>query len=173
MPVPHHLSRKFQDTLGTEASDAMTDWMNEVDTQFAEVRREIAELRVDMRADMAELRHGVHREITTLREEVHREIATLLGEVRGEVTTLRQDMTKQFADVDARFAEVKVEFADVRQEMRVGFAQVNAKMDTRFTASEAAAERRHADFMKWTMGFWAASLITMMGGLAALARMLR
>jgi hypothetical protein len=51
MPVPHHLSRTFQDTLGTEASDAMTDWMNEVDAQHAEVRQEIAELRRDVRAE--------------------------------------------------------------------------------------------------------------------------
>jgi hypothetical protein len=136
MAAPRHVSRKLQDTLGTEASDAMVDWMNQVDAQHIEVRQEIAELRRDMRGDIAELRQELHR----------------------EVGGVRQDMAAQFAEVHTQFADVRVSFA---------------RVETRFAEAAAAADRRHADFMKWTLGFWAVSLATMMGGLAALARVLR
>lgn len=82
-------------------------------------------------------------------------------EVRGDIAELRQETT--------------VRFAELREEMRAGFANVDAKfatMDAKFAAMDAAAGRRHADFMKWTLGFWVLSLATLVGAVATLARML-
>lgn len=104
MPAPYKFSRKLHEVIGSEAAEAMVDWMNQTDDKLDALRRDVSEFRQTMRAD----------------------------------------------------------FAELRQEM-------NAK----FAAMESAAERRHADFMKWTMGFWALSLVTYVGAVVALAKVLR
>ena len=110
MPAPNKVTRKLTETLGTEAGDAMADWMNGIEDRLREVRADIAELS----------------------------------------------------------QEWNVRFAELHADMRTGFGNVDAK----FAAAEAAAAKRHADFMKWTLGFWAVSLVTLVGALATLSRML-
>lgn len=88
------------------------------------------------------------------------------SELRRELAEFRQTVRADFAELRQ---EMNAKFADVQQEMRVGFAQVDAK----FAAAEAGAARRHADFMKWTLGFWAASLVTLVGAIAGFATILR
>jgi hypothetical protein len=110
VPAPNKVARKLNESLGSEAGDAMVDWMNGTEETTRELRADIAELRQDM----------------------------------------------------------NVRFAELRQEMRVGFANVDAK----FAAMDAAAAKRHADFMKWTLGFWAVSLVTLVGAIATLSRVL-
>ena len=77
-----------------------------------------------------------------------------LDELRADIAELRQEM-------DAKISNVNAKLVETREELRVGFANV-----------EAAAARRHADFMKWTMGFWAFSLVTYVGAVVALAMVL-
>lgn len=110
MPAPNKVARKLSESLGSEAADAMVDWMNGTEETSRELRADIAELRQEM----------------------------------------------------------NVRFAEFREEMRSGFA----KVDARFAAAETAATQRHADFMKWTLGFWAVSLVTLVGAIATFARML-
>src|SRR2546423_5280712 len=88
--------------------------------------------------------------------ETRRDIADFRQTVRADFAELRQEMNTKFADLRE---EMNTKFADVREEMRVGFARVEG----RFAAAESAAAQRHADFMKWTMGFWAVSLLTYVG----------
>lgn len=98
---------------------------------------------------------------------------------------------EHFAEIHADIAELRQEmnakFADTREEMRVGFARLEAKMETRFAAVdarfaavdakfaalEAKLDSRFADFMKWTIGFWVASLITYVGAIVGLANVLK
>ena len=115
MSAPHKLSRKLQETLGSEASDAMIDWMNHTDQRLDELHAELVEFRSEVRADFAELRQ----------------------------------------EMDAKFSAV-------REEMRVGFANV-----------ETSAAQRHADFVKWTLGFWVLSLATLAGTIIGLSNRLR
>lgn len=72
------------------------------------------------------------------------------------------------ADIAELRHEMNVRFAELREEMRSGFAGVNAQ----FAAADAAAAQRHADFMKWTLGFWAVSLVTLVAAIAAFSRVL-
>jgi predicted nucleic acid-binding Zn-ribbon protein len=144
MPAPHKLTRRLQELLGDEASDHMADWMNQTESELGNLRHELAEFRQEMRADFAEIRQEMNVRFAEIRQEMNVTFAEL-----------RQEMNARFAAVDA-------EFADVRREMGVGFS-----------AAEAAAAKRHADFMKWTLGFWAASLVTMVAAIAALAQVLR
>ena len=44
MPIPSHLAHKLQQTLGSDASEALVSWMEDVDTR----RGDIAELRHEM-----------------------------------------------------------------------------------------------------------------------------
>lgn len=86
-------------------------------------------------------------------------------ELRADIAELRQAMDVRFSDLRQ---EMNTRFAGLHGEMRAGFASVDAK----FAAMDAAAAQRHADFMKWTMGFWAVSLMTLVGAVAALAKVL-
>lgn len=131
MPVPNKVARKFNELLGSEATDAMAAWMNGIEENTGQLRADIAELRQEM---------------------------------------------------NGRFEAINTRFAELRAEMRVGFANVDAKfaamdakfaaMDAKFATMDAAASKRHADFMKWTLGFWAVSLVTLVGAIATLARVL-
>ena len=154
MPTPHRLSRKLNEMLGPEAADAMVDWMNQADGNIADLRRDMSEFRQEVRADFAELRQEVHAEFARFREEM----TTGLSSVREEMTTglgsVREEMTTGLGSV--------------REEMRVGFARIDAK----FSAADTAAAQRHADFLKWTVGFWLVSLATLIGSIAAFARIL-
>jgi hypothetical protein len=99
MPIPPHLKRRLQHSLGTEAAEDLVSWMEGVD---------------NARADIAELRH----------------------------------------------------------EMEVGFARVDSKfaaLDGRFSALETLIERRTADLMKWSFGFWIGAVVA----IAVLARLIR
>jgi predicted nucleic acid-binding Zn-ribbon protein len=76
-------------------------------------------------------------------------------ELRADIAELRQEMN--------------VNITEIREEMRVGFARV----DARFAAMDAKMDAKFAEFMKWTLGFWVASLVTYVAALMALARVLR
>lgn len=45
MPAPNKVARKFTESLGSDAGDAMVDWMNGVEESTRELRADIAELR--------------------------------------------------------------------------------------------------------------------------------
>ncbi|MGH7677434.1 MAG: hypothetical protein ACRENU_03135 [Gemmatimonadaceae bacterium] len=124
MPAPNKVARKFNEAFGSDAGDAMVDWMNGVEEGTREVRADIAELRQEMNVRFAGINEG-------------------------------------FARADAQFAALDARFTALDGKLAAGFA-----------AQDAAAAKRHADFMKWTLGFWAVSLVTLVGAIATLSRML-
>jgi hypothetical protein len=113
MPIPQHLKRRLQQSLGTEAAEDFVSWMEGVD---------------NARADIAELRH---------------------------------EMQVGFARVDARFAGVDTKFAGIDTKF--------ASLDGRFSALEALIEKRTADLIKWSFGFWIGAVVA----IAILARVIR
>jgi hypothetical protein len=81
---------------------------------------------------------------------------------------------------DEKLGELRADIAELRHEMNVRFASVDAKlgtMDGKFAllaaTLEASAAKRHAEFMRWTLGFWVVSLLTYVGALVALAKVLK
>ena len=61
----------------------------------------------------------------------------------------------------------RADIAELRNEMQVGFARIDARfsaMDARFMtlekSLEATIERRTADLMKWSFGFWIGAVVT-------------
>ncbi|MGH7676995.1 MAG: hypothetical protein ACRENU_00930 [Gemmatimonadaceae bacterium] len=70
---------------------------------------------------------------------------------------------------DEKFDELRADLAELRHEMNTRFAAV----DTKFAEVEAKAAERHADLLKWMLGFWVASLVTYVGAVVALANVLK
>lgn len=97
MAIPHKLSLKLHEILGTEASQAMADWMNGIEGGQSELR-----------ADMAELRHAMDVQLAQLREEM-----------RVGFSELRQEMRAGFAAIDARFAATDAKLAETKVDMKV------------------------------------------------------
>lgn len=140
MSAPHKLSRKLQETLGPEASDAMVDWMNHSDARLDQFHTELVESRAELRAELVETRAEMRADLAELRHELDVKLDTKLGELGEELRNLRTG----FARIDAKFAEV-----------------------------ERSAAVRHADFMKWTLGFWVLSLATLAATIIGLSGRLR
>jgi hypothetical protein len=62
----------------------------------------------------------------------------------------------------AGFSAVDVKFAQLREDMRAGFAALEIKF-----------AQCNAELMKWALGVWIASLLGVVGALAALTRLPR
>jgi hypothetical protein len=86
--------------------------------------------------------------------QLRQELAVFRAEVRADFAELRQEMDSRFAAIDVKFA---------------GF---EAKFDARFAAAEVAAARRHEEIMRWMIGFWVLSIITTVGSIIGLSRVL-
>jgi hypothetical protein len=103
MPIVAKLSRKLYDTLGSEAAEAMVDWMQQVETQRSELR-ELSDLsfaRIDAR----------------------------FGEALSQIDLRFAQIDLRFAEARA---QTDVRFAEIRDEMHTGFAMLEAKLDRRF-----------------------------------------
>ena len=92
-----------------------------------------------------------------------RRLHEILGDDAAEdlVTWIQQvDAQNElhFARFDARLAEMRADCAELRQEMQVGFARLETKI-----------EQRSADLIKWSFVFWVGAV----GAIALLAGVLR
>ena len=74
MPIPKKFATKADEVLGREATEAMSDWIDDtesrLDTLLHQCRADIAELRHETRADIAELRHQMETGLLQVREEI-------------------------------------------------------------------------------------------------------
>jgi hypothetical protein len=100
MPIAAKLSRTLYDTFGHEGAEAMVDWMQQVETQRAELRElndlsfaridarfgearaendlRFSEFRQEMRADLGELRRDMHTGFAHLETKLERRVADLM-----------------------------------------------------------------------------------------------
>jgi hypothetical protein len=99
MPIAATLSRTLYDTLGSEAAEAMVDWMQRVETQRSELR-ELSDLgfaRIDAR----------------------------FGQARAENDLRFAQIDARFAEARA---QSDLRFTELREEMHVGFATLEKKL---------------------------------------------
>jgi hypothetical protein len=90
-----------------------------------------------------------------LHQETRAEFAAIRQEIRQEIGALREEMRAGFAAAEARFTGI------------------DSKIVQGFAGMEVKLAQRNAELMKWALGFWIASLLGVVGALAALARMPR
>ena len=126
MAAPKHVAKKLREMLGNEAGESMVEWLDERDTHYDELRRE-------MRAGFAAVDARIEQRFAAF---------------EARLTEMDSKMTQRFAEMDTRIAQ--------------GFAA----MDVKFA-------QRNAELMKWALGFWIASLLGVVGALAALTRVPR
>ena len=74
---------------------------------------------------------------------------------------------------DDNLSALRRQIAEFRQTVRADFAELRQEMNGKFSALEVSLAQRHSDFMKWTLGFWAISLITLIGAILGFAVVLR
>ncbi len=78
-------------------------------------------------------------------------------------------------------SEVRADIAELRHEMHTGYTELGSKIDTNYAALsskidvgyaslEASFTKSHADFMKWTLGFWVLSLAAVVGAVVGPSR---
>ena len=90
-----------------------------------------------------------------LRKETRAEFAAIRQEIRQEIGALREEMRAGFAAAEARFTGI------------------DSKIVQGFAGVEVTLAQRNAELMKWALGFWIASLLGVVGALAALTRVSR
>jgi hypothetical protein len=96
----------------------------------------------------------------TLGEEAAEDLVNWMQHMDARRAELRELNELNFSRIDARLAEVamRADLAELRQEVRVGFAD----LEKRF-------ERRFGDLIKWSFVFWVGAV----GAIAMLAGVLR
>ena len=90
---------------------------------------------------------------------------------------LRREMRAGFAAVDARieqrFAAFEARLTEMDSKMTQRFAEMHTRIAQGFAAMDVKFAQRNAELMKWALGFWIASLLGVVGALAALTRVPR
>lgn len=99
----------------------------------------------------ADLRDLNERNFARFDAKLEQRLAELRGELRSEIASLRVELRSEIASLRG---ELHSEVAGVRGDMR----------------SEMHALK--TDLIKWMFGFWAVSLLSTVGALVALARLL-
>ncbi|MEX0691642.1 MAG: hypothetical protein WD934_05265 [Gemmatimonadales bacterium] len=154
MTFSPELARRLHQALGPEATGDLLSWMHDMDAHRGEQRDQF-------RADLAEMRQEMHAGFATVREEMSARLAGLRDEMNTRLTGLRDEMNTRFTglrdEMNTRFTVTDATIAALREEMRVGFATMDARI-----------ERRFGDLIKWSFVFWCSAV----GAVALLAKAL-
>ena len=85
-------------------------------------------------------------------------------------TELREQNEINFQRFDARLDQ---RFAEAEGKWDVRFAELETKLEARFGALDTRIESVRADLLKWMIGFWATTILTMIGTGVAVVSLLR
>ncbi len=153
MPFTAKFSERFYEKLGHDVVDELVDWVNRVDLTYRSELRDQNEInfqRFDARLDrrFAEL-------------ETKWEIR--FGEIEQRLSGLDAKWEVRFGEIGQHLSELdakwEVRFATVEQSL----AEQRAMFEGRFGALDTRMEAVRADLMKWMIGFWATTILTMIG----------
>ena len=109
--------------------------------EVAEIRMDIADVRVEVKNVYSELKQDI--------ADVHNEIA----EVRAEIANVRSELKQDIADVRNEIAEVRTDIAGVRTEMVILKTDLQSEIKDGFSKMNRVA-------IQWLIGLFA-SLITL------------
>lgn len=134
----------------------------------AELSRKLYETLGDEAANaMVDWMHRVDAQRAELRE--LNELTTSRLDARFDQVDARFDQVDaRFEQVDRRFEQVDRRFEQVDRR----FERLETQLHEGLARVEIAMERTRSDVIKWAFGFWLGSLVTVVGALVALARLL-
>ena len=121
-----------------------------------------------------QLGHDVVNELVDWVNTVDLTYRTELRE-QNEINFQRFDarLDQRFAEADARlevrFGVMEQRFAEIEQR----FAKQEARFEARFGALDTRIESVRADLLKWMIGFWATTILTMIGTGVVVVSLLR
>ena len=120
--------------------------------EVAEIRMDIADVRVEVKNVYSELKQDiadVRNEIGEVRSELKQDIA----DVRNEIANVRSELKQDIADVRNEIAEVRTDIAAVRTEMVILKTDLQSEIKDGFSKMNRVA-------IQWLIGLFA-SLITL------------
>ena len=104
----------------SDITEQLGDLRRSQDQLRAEVKEQVAELRVEVREQVADLRRSQDQ----LRAEVKEQVAELRAEVREQVAELRRSQDELRAEAREQFAELRSEIAAVRTDLGAEIASL-------------------------------------------------
>ena len=176
MPFTAKFSERFYAKLGHDVVDELVDWVNRVDLTYrSELRNqnEVNFQRFDARLEQRfaeletkwEIRFG---DIEQRLAELDAKWEVRFGAIEGRLTEVGNRLGRigeRFAEFEKRFGRLEDRFGDL--ERRFG------GIEGRFGAVDTRIEAVRADLMKWIFGFWATTILTMIGTGVAVVSLLR
>ena len=98
-----------------EMQKDITVLRTDVDSGFAEMRMEFANVRDEMRTEFA-----------NVRDEMRTEFANVRGEMRTEFANVRGEMRTEFVDVRGEIAGLRGEMSEAFTKLNLGMSQITA-----------------------------------------------
>ncbi|HEY4216754.1 MAG TPA: hypothetical protein VGM67_06425 [Gemmatimonadaceae bacterium] len=163
MPIATKLSRKLQEVFGTEAGDAMVDWMRDLEGGRAELRdlNDLSFARFDSR---------LGERIAELDAKLDLATARLDAKIDGVESRLDAKIDAVESRLDAKIDRVA---AELNAKIDAVEARLSAQIAVASAQTEATLARHRAELFRWAAMFWIGSLVTMAGTMAAVVRLSR
>jgi outer membrane murein-binding lipoprotein Lpp len=196
MPIATKLSRRFQEVFGTEAADAMVDWMHEMEGGRAELRdlNDLSFARFDSRLGerIAQLELKLDRRSATLdakidhvAAELDAKIDRVAGELNAKIDHVADELNAKIdqvavelnAKIDRVGGELNAKIDHVAAELSAKIdhmaADLGARMEIGLVRGDASIAHNRAELMRWAAAFWIGSLVAMAGTMVAVVRLTR
>ena len=110
MAAPKHVAKKLREMLGNEAGESMVEWLDERDTHYDELRRE-------MRAGFA-----------AIDARMEQRFAASEAKMEQRFAASEAKMEQRFAAFETRFTQMDSKMAQGFAAMDVKFSQRNAEL---------------------------------------------
>ena len=185
MPIATKLSRRFQEVFGTEAADAMVDWMHEMEGGRAELRdlNDLSFARFDSRLGerIAQLELKLDRRSATLDAKIDHVAAELdakIDRVAGELNAKIDHVAVELnAKIDHVAGELNAKIDHVAAELSAKIdhvaADLGVRMEIGLARVDASIAHNRAELMRWAAAFWIGSLVAMASAMVAVVRLTR
>ncbi len=112
--------------------------INELKTNFTEVKAEIADVKSELKAEIADVKSELKAEIADLKTELKAEIADVKTELKAEIADVKSELKAEIADVKS---ELKAEIADVKSELKTDLHNFRSEVNLRFDRVEDKLEK--------------------------------
>jgi hypothetical protein len=137
MPVTAKLSRRFYERFGDEITNELVDWLNSVDATYQASLRDLNE------SNFARSDAKMEQRFAASEAKMERRLAEFASRMDGFE-----------ARIEARIAGVAT-----KEDLR----ELAEKLGQRMSAVETANAMMESRLLRWTIGFWATTLLAMFG----------
>lgn len=165
MPVMGKLSKQFYEKFGEQVTNELVDWLNQVDATYRSDLREFNELNfarsdAKMEQRLAEFSAALDRRLVEFEAKLNAQMTALEQKLNGRIAALEKTLTGRMNALESQFAELRADFGRLERGMNDRFETMQAQLN-------GAMAVQKASLIKWMVGIYLASMISM----AALLRL--